>query len=110
MLATEYAEYYGIEPQREGEHDLAFRSRIAGALRDMGKIIEAHEAQADERFEYSDNVMAGVVGAIAQALQGVDYGVSGEQQVGVDIAAGYVVQDDRPKMSAEMAMLAMMMA
>ena len=82
MLATEYANYYGITPQQPEEDNYEFRHRIAGKLRDMGKIIEAHEAQRDERIEQSDDVMQGVIGAMAQALHGIDYGVSGVQQVG----------------------------
>lgn len=33
MLATEYAEHYGIEAQREGESDVVFRGRVSTALR-----------------------------------------------------------------------------
>jgi len=108
MLATEYAKYYGIEAQREGETDSAFRHRVAGELRDMGKPIEAHEAQRDERIENSDDVMTGVMGAIAQAVQGVDYGVSGIRQVGCDIAAGGLVKNPKPKISPEMALLSVL--
>lgn len=93
MLATEYAKYYRIREQQSGEDDYTFRHRIAGALRDMGKIIEAHEAQRDERIEQSNDVMTGVMGAMAMALQGIDYHISGEQQVGCDIAAGGIIQN-----------------
>jgi len=109
MLATEYAKYYGIKEQQPDESDDTFRHRVAGELRDMGKLVEAHEAQRDERIEQSDDVMSGVMGAVAQALQGVDYGVTGEQQVGCDIAAGGIVQNPQPEMSVEMALLAMML-
>jgi len=107
MLATEYAQYYDIEAQREGEHDSAFRSRIAGVLRDQGRLIEAHEAQQDARCDESGMVNTGIMGAIAQAFHGVDYGVSGEQQVGVDIAAGVVMQHPEEKMTPEGALMAM---
>ena len=53
--------------------------------------------------------MAGVMGAVVQALQGVDYHVSSEQQVGCDIAAGAIVQNPQPEMSTEMALLAMLL-
>ena len=105
MLATEYANYYNIIPQQPEEDDYEFRHRIAGELRDMGKIVEAHEAQRDERIEQSDDVMQGVMGAVAQALHGIDYGVSGVQQVGCDIAAGAIVKGPRPKIDRELAML-----
>jgi len=110
MLATQYAEYYKITPQTEKESDYNFRHRVAGELRDMGKIIEAHEAQQDERYENSDSVMAGVAGALAQALQGVDYGVSGVQQVGCDIAAGGIALNPKKELSPEMLLMACLMA
>lgn len=56
MLATEYARLFGIERQQDGESDMAFRHRVAGRLQEMGKIILAHEAQADERIEVSEDV------------------------------------------------------
>ena len=107
MLATEYARYYEIGEQQEGESDMAFKGRVAGVLRDKGKLIEAHEAQQDARCEESDAVNTGIMGALAQMMQGVDYHVSGEQQIGVDIAAGTVVQNPRRKMSPKEALLAM---
>ncbi len=33
MLATQYAENYKMEPQREGENDYDFRYRVAGKKR-----------------------------------------------------------------------------
>ena len=107
MLATDYAKYYGIPAQGQNETDLAFRSRVAGALRDMGHLVEAHEAQQDQRYEDSDEVMTGITGAIAQALQGRDYGRRGEQLIGDDIAAGYVAKS--PPDDGMGALLAMMM-
>ena len=105
MLATEYAQYYKITLQQEGETDEAFRRRVAGALRDMGCIIEAHEAANDARYEDDDNVMTGIVGALAQAMQGIDYRSKGERQIGNDFAAGTLVQNPKPKMSPEEALL-----
>ena len=106
MLATEYASYYKIDPQQDNETDAAFRDRVSGALRDMGHIIEAHEAFRDERYEQSDDVMTGVFGALAQAIQGIDYRRTGSHQVGDDIAAGTVLKYQKPKMTQEEAQLA----
>ena len=94
MLAAEYAQYYKIDPQGPRETDDAFKSRVAGKLREMGHLIEAHEAFQDERYEESGDVMTGIIGAVAQAMQGVDYGhkQDGERQIGDDFAAGVVVQ------------------
>lgn len=88
---TNLQEAYGLPPQGPAESDYDFRHRIAGQLRDMGKLIEAHEAQQDARWddeEKGGDVLAGVTGAMAQALTGVDYRVQGEQQVGCDLVAG----------------------
>lgn len=104
MLATKYASYYGIAPQQDNETDAAFRDRVSGALRDMGHIIEAHEAFRDERYEQSGHVMTGVFGALAQALQGVDYHRTGASQVGDDIAAGTIIESRKPKMTPEEAL------
>lgn len=95
MLATEYAKYYGVEEQRKDEPDIAFRGRVSTALRNMGHVIEAHEAYWDERYEDSDSVMTGLFGAVAQALQGTQY--RGDL-VSNDIAAGTLV---RHQMSPE---------
>lgn len=105
-LATEYAQVYKIEAQKEDESDVAFRGRVAGILRDAGKIIEAHEALNNELFDQSDDVMAGLLGAAAQALQGKDYGVKGEDQVGIDFAAGVISQKPKNESSLAELMLA----
>ena len=107
MLATEYAREYGIEGQRDGERDVEFRSRVSGALRDMGRVIEAHEAYQDARHDQSSEVITGLMGAVAQAMQEVNYGSRGERQIGDDIAAGVVVQ--APKEDPLTLMMAMMM-
>jgi hypothetical protein len=109
MLATQYAEYYKIEAQREGESDLEFRSRVSGALRDQGKLIEAHEAYQDKRWDElgDEMVNTGIKGAIAQMMAGVDYHVHGEQQIGADIAAGIIVQNPEPEVSPDMLLMAM---
>ena len=110
MLATQYADFYGVAPQQDDESDYLFRHRVAGTLRNMGKLIEAHEVQQDARIEDSEDVLTGVIGAVALALQGIDYGVGGEQQVGCDIAAGHLVKSPQPKLSPEAALLAVLLA
>lgn len=112
MQANLYVGSYGIEPQGESESNQAFKSRVAGVLRDSNMLIEAHEVTQDARWDdpdKGDDVMGGVIGAMAQALHGVDYGVSGDSQIGADIAAGVIAQDDTPQRSAsEMLLLALM--
>ncbi len=110
MLATEYAQYYNIEAQREGESDLAFRSRVSGKLRDAGKIIEAHEAYQDKRYEDSDSVVTGITGALAQAFQGVNYDSHGERQVGDDIAAGILARTSKKEVDPMMMLLACLLS
>lgn len=97
-LAAQYAEHYGFEAQGDDESDHGFRSRVAGQLRDMGNVIEAHEALRNERYEQSDDVTAGIFGAFAQTLQGGS-GRSGEQQLGDDIATGTVLRYPRKRMT-----------
>lgn len=109
MLATEYAEYYNIEPQADNEDDLQFKERVSGELRDMGKIIEAHEAFQDERYEENEDVITGFMGAMAQALHG-NYNKSGSTQVGDDIAVGHVVKKPQAQMTPEEALIAMLLA
>lgn len=106
MLAKQYAEYYKIEAQREGESDGEFRGRVSGVLRDMGHIIEAHEASQDARYEDSENVMTGIMGAMAQALQGTNYGSKGERQIDDDFAAGVIVNSPKQDSDPMMALLA----
>ena len=104
MQANMYVGSYGIEPQGESESDQTFKERVAGVLRDNNMIIEAHEVIQDARWDDSNkggDVMAGVIGAMAQTLQGVDYGVSGNSQVGTDIMAGIYSQSEKPKQTPE---------
>ena len=105
MLSTEYAHQFGIAPQRTDESDDSFKSRVAGELRDMGEIIYAHEAATDAYYDQSADAMTGILGAVAQAMQGKDYNVSGSAQVNTDLVAGKVVQ--KPKDDPLMAMLMM---
>ena len=108
MLATEYASQFGIDPQRDGESNDAFKSRVAGELRNMGEIVYAHEAATDAYYDQSDDAMTGIIGAVAQAMQGKDYHVSGRTQVDTDFAAGKVVQKPKDDPLMEMLMMALM--
>ena len=109
MHTKSLQEGYGLPPQGAEESDYDFRQRVAGQLRDMGHIIEAHEAQQNARWddpERGGDVTAGLTGAVAQALHGVDYRVKGEQQVGADIAAGMLIRHKKPDPSpAEMMLM-----
>lgn len=107
----EHAKYYGITEQAEGETDAEFRGRVAGVLRDQGHIIEAHEIFTGRRYDAEDgqDVVTGIMGALAQAMQGVDYHSTGERRLGDDFAAGTLIQNPKPEMSAEMALLAVML-
>jgi hypothetical protein len=105
MLATEYAKYYKIAPQRKNETDAAFRSRVSAALRDRGYITEAHEAYRDERYEDSSDVITGIMGAMTQVLLKKNYGSHGERQIGDDIAVGIVTQSPKLEMNPATAIL-----
>jgi hypothetical protein len=74
----------------------------------MGHLIEAHEALQNARWddpEKGGDVTSGITGALAQALQGRDYHVHGERQIGCDIAAGMYVLHKKPDPSAESLLL-----
>lgn len=109
MLATQYAEWYGIEAQQEGESDSAFVYRLSGELRNQGLLIEAHEVQAGKRWdEDGSTAITGVVGALTMALQDVDYGTRGSSRVGDEIAVGTIVQTpEKPSMSPDEVMIYM---
>ena len=111
MLATEYAEYYRIEGQRDGESDEDFRLRISNALRTMGKIIEAKEAYLDRRYEDSDSVMDSVVGEIGRAMGIVpQYSRPGtHEDEGDKLAAGAIARSGRGEPDPMTLLLAMMM-
>lgn len=111
-LATTYAQYYKIDPQREGESDYDFRYRVSGILRQQGKLIEAHEAFNDSRYDDPENggdVITGIEGAMAFILQGHGFNgnparpSNGERQIDDDFVAGTVAK--APKMSADEAMM-----
>jgi len=108
MLATEYAEYHGIEPQGGNETDADFRLRVSNALRANGHIIEAQEAYHDQRYENSDIVMAGLFGEIGQALGKVpQYSAEGtHSNEGDKVAAGVVLQHKRDEPDPAVMLLA----
>lgn len=103
MLATEYAGYFNIPPQSEGESDSVFRDRVSGALRAAGYVIEAHEVAQNTRYDADDGdmVLAGILGAVSMAYRGKNYGQAGSTLVGDEIAAGVIEQSpEKPRMSA----------
>lgn len=93
-MTKQYAEDFGIQQQQKGESDDAFRHRVAGELRNMGHLIEAHEVQAGKRYDDGPDAMTGILGAVAMALAGRSYGSSGSGRVGDEIAAGHLVRFD----------------
>lgn len=110
-VTVQRAEEFGIAGKGEDEGVSAFRHRVAGALREMGHIIEAHEAQTDRLYNdpgngLLDDPMTGIIGAVAQVTGGIDYGSSdGIQQVGDDMAVGTVVRLPEEKMNPDVTML-----
>lgn len=97
-VTAQRAQEFNLPPQGPDESESAFKDRISGALRDMGHIIEAHEAATGKLYNDGgddplSNPMTGIMGALAQKMQGVDYHQSGSNQVGLDVAAGYVKKD-----------------
>ncbi len=106
-ITSQRAREFNIEGQREGESDTAFRSRVAGSLREAGCLIEAHEAFTNALYDDPEGgAMTGIFGALAQAFQGRDYGArTGYDQIGDDIAAGTLAQEPDRSMSPEMALL-----
>jgi len=94
MLATEYAEYYGIEAQEETENDMDFRLRVSNALREKGYIIEAQEAYHDQRYEESDTVMSALFGEVGRAMGKVpQYSKPGtHSDEGDKLAAGTILR------------------
>ena len=95
-LAKDYGIYYKIT-RMDSESDYDYRSRVAGILREKGKIIEAHEAFSGRRYDDPNQgpsgPMSGIMGAMAKALHKVEYHPGDpERQIGDDIAAGVVTR------------------
>lgn len=86
------AQEFGLPPQGEDESDAAFRYRISSSLRDMGHIIEAHEAYQNALFDTSDAVVTGILGGVTQEFK-QDYGKNDGSRVGDDIATGILVKN-----------------
>lgn len=106
--ATSLASAYGLEPQREEETASDFRRRISGILRDRGLLVEAHECLQNCRWDAEDGagaVLTGLIGAMAMALQGTTYGTHGATRVETERMAGIVVENPKPEMSPETALL-----
>lgn len=98
-IARSLSDHLDIQ-QQGGEDDAAFRSRIAGVLRGQGRIIEAHEALSGRRWDDEEQgpmgPMTGIIGALAQAAQGIEYSPHDpERQVGDDLAAGVVASSPK---------------
>jgi hypothetical protein len=115
-ITAQRAADYKLPPQAKDESDSAFRERIAGAIREKGgpdSIIEAHEARTNRLYnEPSDNPMSdpmtGIVGALAQALHGINYHPrNGIDQVGNDTALGTVMRLQEDEMTPETAHMLM---
>lgn len=105
-FATDYARMFKYPPQGKNESDTDFRARVSGRLRDEGHLIEAHEVHSNARYEDSENVVDGIFGAAAMAMDRKDYGSRGHDLIGDEIAAGGITRrSKKPKMSmAEMMM------
>lgn len=77
----EMARYLGLSEQQDGESDRDFRIRVADVLRGKGRLIESQEILVGRRFDdpanppvgVLGNPLTGVAGALAQAMQGIDY-------------------------------------
>ena len=112
-ITTQRQAEFGLPPQGRSETDTAFRHRIAGALRQAGHLVEAHEAQQNCLYDDPANPMPmlGIAGALAQALQGRVYSPhNGVNQVGDDIAAGgYVVCAPSKESKAQLLLLLMLL-
>ena len=112
MLATQYAQWYNIAAQKNDESDTAFVARVSGELRKQGAVIEAHECAQNRRYEDSDDgdfVLAGITGMIAMKMQGVDYGSTGSDLIGDEIAAGIIATSPKKDTDPVMALLAAML-
>lgn len=77
----EMAKHLGLPKQQDGEDERSFRIRVATVLRGKGRLIESQEILCGRRYDDPanppvgslGNPLTGVAGAIAQAMQGIDY-------------------------------------
>jgi len=98
-LAIQYGKYYNIKRNKK-ESDYDYRSRVSGELRKQGKPIEAHEAFSGRLYDDPNQgnwgPMTGIFGAVAKAVQGVEYSPNDyERQIGDDLCAGQLVKSKR---------------
>lgn len=100
FFLQERADIVGLK-RNQRESVSGYRSRVAGALRADGHIIEAHEALSGKLYDDPEQgpmgPMAGIIGAVAQAMRGKDYSTDPEQKVGDDLATGVLVQHGRDR-------------
>lgn len=105
------ASYYGLEPQAVNESDDVFADRVIARLHDKGvqgdasALIIAHELECGRRYDDPavDNVsgpLAGVTGAIAQALGGQPHGY-GRSGVGTEVVLGAYINSGASERDAE---------
>jgi len=78
-IPRELARYYNLGPQREGEADVDFRYRVAGA-------------RYEDEGRGSENVITGLMGAAAFALHGKEYSTDPQRKVDDEFAAGTIVR------------------
>lgn len=95
FFLQERADIVGLKPEK-GESTDNFRRRVAGALRSSGHIIEAHEALPGKLYDDSEQgplgPMSGIIGFVAQQMQGISYSSQPERQVEDDVAAGALMR------------------
>jgi hypothetical protein len=108
-ITAQRAEWYKIAPQAQDEADGDFRRRVAGELRAMGHVIEAHEALQNRLYadpgDDGPTVMDGVTGALAHALHGVDWG--DRRRVDDEAVTGAYLRLKKPDLDPDTAMLMM---
>ncbi|MFA5953366.1 MAG: hypothetical protein WC812_02115 [Candidatus Pacearchaeota archaeon] len=97
-LAIRYGKDFGIE-RCSKESDSDYRVRVAGILREQGKIVEAHEALAGKLYDDSDQgidgPMTGLIGAMQKVKQKIEFSPNDPiRQLDDDICAGIIVTRD----------------
>ena len=107
---AQLADWHRVAPQAEGENESAFKHRVSAELRAQGHMIEAHEAFNNCRYDDPEDSgpMTGILGGVAQAMQGNPYHSGKESQVGDDIAAGIFSQSLRRDDGAAIALMLML--
>jgi hypothetical protein len=103
------AEAHGVAAQGEKEGDRDFRIRVAGVLRERGLLVESQEAYNGARFDSEEGgeaVRTGLMGALSQALHGIQYSPGNpERQVEDDAVLGTVIRRSKPEPSTDMLLL-----